>query len=63
MPSSIWKHLLPYFGTANWEAFTSALAEIGYDGPIMLETKGYVPENAPEDIRTQAEELTAHSSI
>lgn len=52
------EHLLPFAGTANWESFTRALAEIGYDGPLMLETAGYVPFNAPEKIRRQAEELT-----
>ena len=56
------EHLLPYFGTADWDSFTSALAEIGYEGPIMLETSGYIPENAPEEILAKAEELTVSAA-
>lgn len=55
-------HLLPFAGTADWNSFTSALAEINYSGPLMLETAGFIPGNATASIRRKAEELTAFAA-
>lgn len=35
------QHLLPYCGTINWEAFSDALIEIGYDKVFNFETTLY----------------------
>ncbi len=32
------RHMIPYFGSANWESFYSGLCDIGFDGVISLET-------------------------
>ncbi|MBO5269438.1 MAG: sugar phosphate isomerase/epimerase, partial [Clostridia bacterium] len=39
------QHLLPYMGVVDWNLYTTALREIGYDGVFMLETgvKGHFP--------------------
>jgi len=52
------EHLLPYLGSCNWDSFTKALAEVGYDGVMSLETGGPVSKNMPDAIRDQAERLT-----
>lgn len=31
-------HLFPFFGTSDWDAFSAALREIGFDGVLSLET-------------------------
>ena len=30
-------HLLPYFGSADWDGFSNALKEIGFNGSFSLE--------------------------
>jgi len=32
------QHVVPFRGKINWEAFVSALGEIEYKGPLMLES-------------------------
>ncbi|MBW2181945.1 MAG: sugar phosphate isomerase/epimerase [Deltaproteobacteria bacterium] len=32
------EHFVPFRGKIDWKAFTSALADIGYKGPLMLES-------------------------
>lgn len=41
-------HWLPYTGKVDWEAFASALQEIGYQGAISLETA--IPATIPEEL-------------
>ncbi len=41
-------HLLPYFGTIDWEDFSKALKEINFNGGICLETAP--PYKLPNDI-------------
>lgn len=53
------RHMLPYLGTANWDSFTTALAESGYDGPISMETQGPVSTKMPPHIQQHAKQLTA----
>ena len=38
-------HLLPGLGTVRWQDFSAALAEIAYDGVIMLECPRFLREN------------------
>lgn len=52
------RHMLPYLGTCDWDSFTTALAEIGFDGSLSFETGGPVSWKMPEDIRAHAEQLT-----
>ncbi len=33
------EHKMPYSGATDWEAFSEALCEIGYEGSVSLETK------------------------
>ncbi len=53
------RHQLPYLGTANWDSFTAALAETGFDGVMSMETVGAVSKTMPEAVRNTAEQLTA----
>lgn len=55
-------HQLPYLGTANWDSFTKALAEVGFQGSLSLETAGPVSGSMPEPLRKQAERLTADTA-
>lgn len=41
-------HLLPYFGTINWQDFASALKDINYKGGLCLETAP--PHKLPTEI-------------
>lgn len=41
-------HLLPYFGSINWDDFSEALKEINYTGGLCLETAP--PKNLPDDL-------------
>jgi len=45
-------HLLPYHGVIDWDAFSRALRESGFDGVLSLETepKGTIPTPAFEDM-------------
>ncbi len=52
------RHQLPWLGTADWNSFTDALAETGFDGVMSLETRGPVSGNMPETVRDAAEKLT-----
>ena len=52
------RHQLPWLGTANWNSFTAALAETGFDGVISLETRGPVSRDMPDAVRDAAEKLT-----
>lgn len=47
------RHWLPYTGVIDWDDFSDALAEIGYEGVVSLETA--VPGNLVEPEREQAE--------
>ena len=38
-------HLLPGLGTIRWADFSAALAEIGYDGVVLLECPRFLREN------------------
>ncbi|MBR2466277.1 MAG: sugar phosphate isomerase/epimerase [Clostridia bacterium] len=44
-------HLLPYFGTTEWESFLTALGEVGFKGYFNLETR--IPEKMPEPCREE----------
>ena len=52
------RHLLPYLGTADWESFTAALADVGFDGVMSLETSGPVSVKMPAAVRDAADRLT-----
>ena len=56
------QHLLPYLGTADWAAFTKALAEVDFQGSLSLETSGPVSESMPMELRKAAECLTADTA-
>jgi len=56
------QHLLPWLGTADWDAFARALAEVGYDGSLSFETGGPVSGTMPESVRKAAETLTAEAA-
>lgn len=56
-------HQLPWLGTANWDSFLAALAEVGYDGSLSFETAGPVSGRMPAPVRRKAEELTAAAAI
>ena len=45
------RHQPPYMGTIDWDAFTDALAEIGFSGIMSLET--VIPTKMPEPMREQ----------
>lgn len=51
-------HQLPFLGTANWESFTKALAEINFQGPMILETAGMLPQTGPMEVRDMYEKFT-----
>ncbi|MBQ8509802.1 MAG: sugar phosphate isomerase/epimerase [Clostridia bacterium] len=53
-------HLLPYRGTANWESFTKALAEVGYTGSLSLETVGPTSGHMPQPLLEQGQKLTVN---
>ena len=48
-------HWLPYNGIGNWEEFTKALLEIGFDGTLSMETS--ISRKLPIDIRENAERM------
>lgn len=50
-------HWLPYTGVIDWEDFSKALEEIGFEGTVSLETT--VPAKIPEDIR-ELEEIALY---
>ena len=52
------RHQLPWLGSADWNSFTAALAETGFDGVMSLETRGPVSKNMPDAVRDAAEKLT-----
>jgi sugar phosphate isomerase/epimerase len=52
------RHQLPWLGTADWNSFTAALAETGFDGVMSLETRGPVSKEMPDAVRDAAEKLT-----
>ena len=52
------RHQLPWLGSADWNSFTAALAETGFDGVMSLETRGPVSKNMPDTVRDAAEKLT-----
>lgn len=41
-------HMLPYFGTIDWDSFSKALKDTGYDGCFLLETMP--SRKLPDDI-------------
>lgn len=47
-------HWLPYTGVIDWDDFSDALAEIGYEGSLSLETS--VPGNIPDGAEREAAE-------
>lgn len=56
------RHMLPYLGTANWDSFTTALAEIGYTGSMSMETGGPVSAKMPEELQAMARQLTVSTA-
>jgi len=52
------QHLLPYLGTADWDSFVKALAEVGFEGSISMETNGAVSSAMPSDVYSLAEKVT-----
>ena len=47
-------HWRPYTGVIDWDDFSNALTEIGFDGSMSLET--YVPHSVPNGPEREAEE-------
>ena len=47
-------HWVPYAGVIDWDDFSDALVEIGFDGVVSLET--FVPKNYPEAMRPLQEQ-------
>ena len=47
-------HLPPYQGTINWESFTKALREIGFDGVLSIEASLDVRDKTQEGHREAA---------
>lgn len=47
-------HWRPYTGIIDWDDFSNALTEIGFDGSMSLET--YVPHSVPNGPEREAEE-------
>ena len=52
------RHLLPYEGIADWEAFSEALYDIGFDGTFSIETR---PKIADDPIETEKNEIALAS--
>lgn len=52
-------HQLPFLGCANWESFIKALAEIHYQGPMILESAGVLPQTGSMEVRDMFEKFTA----
>ena len=55
-------HALPWWGTANWDGFIAALAEIGYEYPLILECSGNIPGKTPWPVRDLGEQMTASTA-
>ena len=51
------QHNLPYNGTINWDSFTDALAEIGYEGSLSFEAGVVRSRYTPPHIREHLEKL------
>lgn len=51
-------HQLPFLGCANWESFTKALGEIDFQGPMILETGGMLPQTGSDTVRDLFERFT-----
>lgn len=51
------QHLLPYHGEIDWDSFTDALAEIGYDGSLSFEAILTRNRSTPQNIRKELEQL------
>ena len=51
------RHWTPYRGVVDWEDFSRALCEIGFEGSVSLETN--VPARVPEEIRPAWEKALA----
>ena len=47
-------HWVPYTGVIDWDDFSDALVEIGFEGVLSLET--YVPKNFPDALRPLQEQ-------
>ena len=45
------QHLIPYLGNIQWEAFLSALKEIGYNGSFTLETM--ISPSMPQPVKEE----------
>lgn len=54
-------HLLPLLGNLDWSAFTQALAEVGFDGSISLETGGVKADKMSLPVITAYEALVVES--
>ncbi len=52
-------HLLPWYGTADWEHFIEALAASSYRGPMTLETAGNLSGRLPSPLYEKAARFTA----
>lgn len=46
-----WRYRLPSLGVINWNAFISALGEIGYQGVVSIEHEDPVWEGTPEKVK------------
>lgn len=54
------QHLIPYFGTINWNEFLSALKEIDFQGCLSLET--FISKVLPEPILEEMRLLLAQTA-
>ena len=55
-------HLLPFLGSLDWDAFAKALADIGFDGSLSLET-GSVNPNKMDAPLTEAYEKFVFETV
>ena len=48
------RHWLPYTGVIDWDDFSNALEEIGFEGSLSLET--HIPNSVPDGAEREAAE-------
>ena len=55
-------HFIPFLGSIDWSAFTKALAEVGFDGVLSLESNNPDPKKMSPDVISAYEKLTVESA-
>lgn len=46
-----WRHRLPGLGGVDWNAFLTAIVDIGYDGPVTVEHEDSLWSGSPDRVR------------